>query len=354
MSKAVAEKKPVVAKPKPPEDAFWTRYSPHGEAPLSFAGSLGLHLLMFGVLFLIGLYLLASQFKEDVKLPVEPVRLIAGGGGTVGGDAKGEKSGTGVQPQEEVKDEIPKFPDLKLDPKPTLTDVQRQELTKDLNPEDLQPVMDSRAAAAMAALDQKIREKLANGIRATEGKGGSGEGGGKDSGKGPANGGGKDIDGKVVPSTQLTKREKRMLRWHMIFTASTGPEYVAQMRAMGAVLAFPVSQDRYQTVRDLKPGAKLQDEDLNRIQRIYWIDDKPASVRDVLAALGINLSPTPARFIAFMPEELEKKLFDMEKAYIERVLRVKFNEDKIEETIFRVTNIRGKYVPQLERVTLRR
>jgi hypothetical protein len=214
--------------------------------------------------------------------------------------------------------------------------------------------MESRAAPAIAALEQSIREKLANGIRATEGKGGSGEGGGKDGGKGVVQGGGKDENGKVVAPKELTKREKRMLRWHMIFTASTGPEYVAQMRAMGAVLAFPVGPDKYQTVRDLKPGARLQDEDLNGIQRIYWIDDKPASVRDVLAALSINLSPTPAHFIAFMPQELEKKLYDMEKAYIERVLRVKFNEDKIEETIFRVTNIRGKYVPQLERVTLRR
>lgn len=351
MSNAVAEKKPAVTKPKPPEDAFWTRYSPHGEAPLSFAGSMGMHLLMFGVVVLLGMYALASQFKEEVKLPVEPVRIIPGGGGTPGGDPKEGKGGTGTVPQEDVKDEIPKFPELNLAPKPQLSEVQRQELTKDLNPEDLQPIMESRAAPAIAALEQNIREKLANGIRAAEGKAGPGSGGGAGTGSGDGVGGG---TGKGPKPKDLTKREKRMLRWHMIFTASTGPEYVAQMRAMGAVLAFPVGPDKYQTVRDLKPGAKLQDEDLNGIQRIYWIDDKPASVRDVLAALGINLSPTPARFIAFMPEELEKKLYDMEKAYIERVLRVKFNEDKIEETIFRVTNIRGKYVPQLERVTLRR
>ncbi|MFQ3591633.1 MAG: hypothetical protein SNJ82_00380 [Gemmataceae bacterium] len=353
MSTIAAEKQPLAPKkPQPPEDAFWTRYSPHGEAPLSFAGSMGLHLLMFGLLILLGMYALASQFKEEIKLPVEPVRILPGGGGSPGGDPKAAKGGTGTTAQEDVPDNIPKLPELNLPPKPELTEVQRQNLAQELNAEDLKPVIESRAAPALAALEKSIREKLANGIRAAEGKTGPGSGGG--SGSGSGKGIGDQTGDQTVRPKDLTKREKRMLRWHMIFTANSGPEYVAQMRALGAVLAFPVGPDRYQTVRDLKPGAKLLDEDLNAIQRIYWIDDKPASVRDVLAALGLSLSPPPPRFIAFMPEELEKKLFEMEKAYITRVLRVPFNEDKIDETIFRVTNIRGKYVPQLERVTLRR
>jgi hypothetical protein len=79
MSYAVTDKKAAANKPQPPEDAFWTRYSPHGEAPLSFAASLGTHLLMFGLLILLGMYALASQFKEEIKLPVEPVRILPGG-----------------------------------------------------------------------------------------------------------------------------------------------------------------------------------------------------------------------------------------------------------------------------------
>jgi len=352
MSYAVTDKKAAVNKPQPPEDAFWTRYSPHGEAPLSFAASLGMHLLLFGLLILLGMYALASQFKEEIKLPVEPVRILPGGGGSPGGDPNTGKGGTGALPQEDVEETVPKLPELNLPPKAQLDETQRQHLAQEISAEDLQPVMDSRAAPAIAALEKSIREKLANGIRAAEGKAGPGSGGGSGSGSGKGIG---DSTGDQTnrPKT-LTKREKRMLRWHMIFTANSGPEYVAQMRALGAVLAFPVGPDRYQTVRDLKPGAKLQDEDLKAIQRIYWIDDKPQSVRDVVAALGLNLVPPPPRFIAFMPEELEKKLFEMERAYITRVLRVPFNEDKIEETIFRVTNIRGKYTPQLERVMLRR
>src|SRR5207248_2356148 len=114
-----------------------------------------------------------------------------------------------------------------------------------------------------------------------------------------------------------------MLRWHMRFTASTGNEYVAQLADLGAILAFPVSEGggetEYRLVRDLKARpAQLLKEDLSQIQRIYWIDDKPRSVQDVTAALGLKIRPS--RFVAFMPEELEKELHDMERAYVEKVL----------------------------------
>jgi hypothetical protein len=350
MSQTATEKKSA-RNPQPPEEQFWKQYSPHGEAPLSFAGSFGMHLLVGGGLLLLGAYVAALQFKENISLPVEPVRILPGGGGRPGGDAQGERGGKGLTPQEDVKEDIPKLPGDDLPPKPQLTEVQREELAKDFDPDTIRPIMESRSGPAFAALDKSIRDKLANGIRAAEGKGGPGTGGGTGTGSGAGVGSG---TGDGPATKNLTKREKRMLRWHMIFTANTGPEYVAQMRALGAVLAIPVGPERYQVIRDLRPGGKLQDEDLNAIQRIYWIDDKPNSVRDVLQALGLNVSPLPPRFIAFMPEELEKKLFDMEKSYVERVLRVRFDEDKIEETTFRVANIRGKYVPQLERVSLRR
>ena len=54
-----------------------------------------------------------------------------------------------------------------------------------------------------------------------------------------------------------------------------------------------------------------------------------------------------------MPEELENDLYRMEKNYVEKVKRQKFNEERIEETHFYVVFKGGKYRPELQSVTMR-
>jgi hypothetical protein len=194
-------------------------------------------------------------------------------------------------------------------------------------------------------LEDRIRAKLSKGLRKDSGGGGPP---GKDGVKGPGRGLG---EGKL----RLTPREKRMLRWRMNFTASTGAEYLRQLRGLGAILAIPTREGddpEYRIVRDLRRGSKLLKEDVSKIERIYWIDDKPNSVRDLVAALGLSLRPK--RFVAFMPESLEDNLFAMEKRYVENVLRVKpFNEDRIDETVFNVVRTPKGYRPELVGVTLK-
>jgi hypothetical protein len=99
-------------------------------------------------------------------------------------------------------------------------------------------------------------------------------------------------------------------------------------------------------VMDLKRRpALMEDKDLSEIKRIYWIDSNPTSVNDVMQTLGIPARPS--RFVAFMPEQLEKKLFEMEKAAMMRQAG-KYDEDRIKETVFRVLPLPGGgYVPQL-------
>src|SRR5262245_57414121 len=80
--------------PVPPDERFWQRYSPHGEAPLSFAGSFTLHLLVGGVLFLLITAAATALAKTSRSLPVEPVRLKINAGG--GGHKQGEGGGQGV------------------------------------------------------------------------------------------------------------------------------------------------------------------------------------------------------------------------------------------------------------------
>jgi hypothetical protein len=342
----------------PPEERFWKRYSPHGEAPLSISGSLAVHVLVGGALLLAGVYLASLLYKPDRSLPVEPVRLQieGGGGGRPDGSTKGKAGGGLVENTGGALDK--ELEQAGLDEgerKPILEPVEAKKLEKVYDDPSRRFIAESTAAPvkAFAGLEQKIRSKLALADRpAAKGQGGTGEGGGQGSGKGKGKGGG---TGEGTTAT-LSQREKRMLRWHMIFTANTGPEYLAQLKGLGAILAFPVSEGadpQYKVVRDLRPGGQLIDEDVSKIQRIYWIDDKPRSVNDIINALGLKIRP-PGRFVAFMPEELEKKLFDMEKRYVEKVLRARFDEDRIDETRFRVVIRGGKYQPEIISVLLKR
>jgi hypothetical protein len=72
-AKAGLPKQPLV------DERFWKRYSPHGELPLSGAGSFALHALIVGFLVLWAVYLAAYFSKPSRNLPVESVRLDLGG-----------------------------------------------------------------------------------------------------------------------------------------------------------------------------------------------------------------------------------------------------------------------------------
>jgi len=340
----------------PPEEQFWKRYSPHGEAPLSVAGSIGLHALGLGVLLLFAFYLASLFVTSTQSLPVEPVRIEAVGGG--GGNPRGSGSGKGVgelvdaqgTPDKDISqtgvDEAPARPSLNPVEKAQVQEKYDTASARFLSEANTEP------AKAFARLDDKVRSKLSQGLNPGKGKGGTGSGGGSGTGSGDGTGSGTG-SGKAT----LNKREKRMLRWHMRFTANSGDSYLAQLRGLGAILAFPTNDGpdpSYKIVRNLHRGkARLVEEDMSKIHRIYWIDDKPQSVSDVVTALGLNLPGVPSRFVAFMPEKLESELFGMERRYVERVLRQPFNEDRIEETVFRVVPTASGFKPELIKVTMR-
>ena len=131
-----------------------------------------------------------------------------------------------------------------------------------------------------------------------------------------------------------------MLRWSMIFDTRTGMDYLNQLRGLGAILAIPTGADgkTYKIVRNLHPPAKLLDEDISKINRIFWVDDRPESVRSLMSALGYR--QVPSHFVAFMPLELEQELFELEKTFAGR------SEDQIDSTTFRVVrSTKGGYKP---------
>lgn len=357
MSTATAPKQANELK-LPPEEKFWKRYSPHGEAPLSIIGSFALHALGVGGLMLFGIYLASLFIQPTRSLPVEPVRLaldkLPGGGGQRGGSVDGRGPGVAGGAENIGDDPEALPPELAQEPKrPSLNNAEKAQILEKFDTDSSRFIQESSSdsAKAFARLSDGVRKKLALG-NPGQGQGGSGSGGGMGTGTGEGTG-----PGSGAGKATLGKRERRMLRWHMRFTAASGPEYLAQLRGLGAILAFPVKEDGpepvFQVVRDLRPGATLLSEDVARLNRIYWIDDKPASVRDILAALSIRLPRMPSRFVALMPESLEKKLYDLERGYVERVLRVPFDEDKIDETTFRVVQTPRGYQPELISVSLR-
>jgi len=83
----------------------------------------------------------------------------------------------------------------------------------------------------------------------------------------------------------------------------------------------------------MRRPTQLLDEDISKIQCIYWIDDKPQSVMEVMGELGVPYRPR--RFVAFMPYELEKKLYQREQEYM-KARYGSYNEERIYETRFRV------------------
>ena len=333
----------------PPPETRWKRYSPHGEAPLSLAGSVAVHLLAGGGLLLLGMLLASAFFNPDRSLPIEPVRLLPGGS-KAGGAGKGKGGGNaGVKDVGDPAEQAASADEQAE--RPVLNPVVKQAMEKKYAPQDIRLITDTRSGAPFAKLDDALRTSIRPSVEGGNGGNGNGGSGGKDGGKGGGDGPGPG-EGKV----KLNARERRMLRWHMRFNAGSGPAYVKQLADLGAILAFPsqgVPPPIFKAV-DLTAGkAQLRDMDVSKFKRIYWIDDNPVSVRDVLATLGQRIDPLPSRLIAFMPAKLEKELYQQEKDYVIRVLRLRFIEDKIEETNFAVVLRNGRYVPVVKSVNVR-
>ncbi|HKM55969.1 MAG TPA: hypothetical protein VJY33_21360, partial [Isosphaeraceae bacterium] len=120
---------------------------------------------------------------------------------------------------------------------------------------------------------------------------------------------------------------KRVLRWTMIFDTRNGEDYRVQLQALGAILAIP-GDGQYLVIKDLRPPVRPVPEDLKKIQRIFWIDNRPDSVGPLGAALG--LPRPPPEVVAFFPEALERELLTKELAFRGR------QENQILETRFRV------------------
>ncbi len=337
--------KPAAAKKEllPPDEKFWQRYSPHHEFPLSATSSVFLHILVFG---LIALVLSSSLFAFFREKPIEvDAIVIAGGGGNPLGVGSGPGDGViPTGPEAAAKEKPPEVigKDLPTEQlkKPELKPVQLTDLPSDPNAKrPIEP--ETHSLGKLSEVGKNAKARL-EGILAGYGKGGTGSGGGKGRGTGTGEG---DLSGPGKGT--LGVREKRQLRWTMIFNTRSGNDYANQLNGLGAFIAILNPSGEYLVIRNLKARpVRGEIEDLRQINRIYWVDDKPQSVNSLAVALGIR--STPDHIVAFFPVDLEKELLEKEMKYF------KGKEDDIEETFFKVVERGGRYETVVTEVRRRR
>jgi hypothetical protein len=147
----------------------------------------------------------------------------------------------------------------------------------------------------------------------------------------------KKLPDKAKPAKAASERERRQLRWVVVFDTKDGDDYAKQLQALGAMLAVPEkSGQEYRLFRDLaKRPLAGKVEDLSKMDRIFWIDDKQDSVRGLAKALGVD--PAPEFVVAFLTEKMEKELLRQELAFAGR------KEKDIQETRFKVVKAKDGY-----------
>jgi hypothetical protein len=139
------------------------------------------------------------------------------------------------------------------------------------------------------------------------------------------------IDKGVV----LQQREKRMLRWKMIFDTKNGEDYVQQLDSLGVTMAVPVGENEYRFIADLKERpAKLERKELPE-DRIFWFDSGRESVASL--AKTLQLKVVPSYVVAFLPRKMEEELFAKELKHAGR------KEVEISETTFKFVKTKDGY-----------
>lgn len=332
----------------PPEEAFWVRYSPHHEFSLSSLGSLILHLLSLGLIVVLAI--LAARLSLGDKPPETGGLEIVEGGGGGNPLGVGDGSGKGVIPrgQDVVETVKPNETHVTTPPAVTPKDI----VVRDTPPtpvevkpnEDTDRLINTDALVGqleeMKARTKGLREQLEGRI-AGQGKGGTGRGGGKGEGVGTGEGAG------VGPGTgRMNQRQKRQLRWIMMFNTYSGGDYANQLAGLGAILGVQQTDGSFMLYENLKQRpVQGAIRDLAGLDRIYWIDDKPESVQSLTRALG--MVPIPTAVIAFFPKELEEKLARLETDFFKRRNPGAGSpEDSIKETFFQVKQVGlGRYEP---------
>jgi hypothetical protein len=158
--------------------------------------------------------------------------------------------------------------------------------------------------------------------RGTAGSGGPGKGGN-----------GNTPNGNGSGTNDLSVKQKRQLRWTMLFTTTDMRDYLRQLQMLGALIGVQYENRQIRMIANLSQRPARLDSSPPPGERIFWLDDKPDSVLAVVNEL--QLETVPWRVVAYFPESLEKRLLEKELLFGKRFGRD--SEEKIESTVFRIT-----------------
>ncbi len=331
----------------PPEEKFWVRYSPHSEAPLSGVTSTVLHILAIGLLLLIMWINSILKVDEETRsLSVDPVKLdLSGGGGGSPGGNGGGPGGNGGKGSTDGDTETGGS-EKQIGPTPpqveTISPAKQEGMRKEFADDETIAHYLAKEGGGTRAFNTftDLADDVRNTLRKTinpgaggKGRGGSGQDGGRDTGKDKGDGGGKG-EGK----DKLSPREIRILRWGMTFNTTDGRDYLAQLTGLGAMVAIPVqgASDRFLLIRDLRNPNAAKVEDVTKLDRIYWVDNTPASVSALLSVVPHQQATQPSFFVAFFPKKLEDRLLELELDHTARRYNGLRDEKRIHETKFDV------------------
>lgn len=319
----------------PPDEEFWEKYNKRLEFPLSTVTAVFLHMLVAGFLVLTYTYFMKKEDRGGV-----PVSLVPDMGG-LDDEGSGSSGSGGIDdPLKEAKSTSLEE-QLKVLPDPSQLPVIKDNIKEALkfDNEGNIPVSDFNAAA-YAAVNKSLAEKLLD-VGAKRGAG-PGAGSGNDGSAGTGPGG-----------TGANSTRARSLRWVMRFRTSSGDDYVSQLAAMNAVILVPLpsldnAQGLYFTnLKNLNEKKTSTNADLSKLAgQIKFSDTRPDSVRAVCDVLGVK--ENARSFWAFFPKGLEDELAKMEIGYRNR------RPEQIEETIFRVIVQGGTYKLVVDDQTVKR
>jgi hypothetical protein len=316
---------------------FWKHYSPHGECPLSFVGSLLLHVLVpVGILLLL-VWGPGSDGENSKPPQMDVVEVEAEGlGGGTGGTGVGPGAlSTGAPGRHEGAasrkldgDNAPlKIQDIKL---------------KDLPPSDLklQAWNDSPEAKdgdILAYLDRERRmgeQILAN----QEAAGSASKAGGAGGPKGPGFGKGQGVgQGTSKTGSILTDQRRRELRWKILASAD-GDVHLKKLQALKVTLLIPLRSKpgfalRYDLSKPSIQGEEIRFADDSA--KVRWQNSDPKEM--VALAKVLRLKEVPIVSVIYLPSALEKDMAIRELTHEGR------QEYEIKETVWDVRERDGSF-----------
>lgn len=318
---------------------FWHRYSPHGEFLLSWAGSWGMHIFVLVLLMLLTSYM-ATRHREQPGVDVVALGNETAGasGGGDDGVAPGERPGVAdaqveVQPiaasaaKSELQDTKLDLPDVP--PPPTPPQVGKNLVDRTAG----QKQMEETDAALRDASDMLRKILETNQNRGNPGGTGTGT-----TGAGPGSGGpGKGDRGFGTGRIDANSTAGRQARWVISYPTIPQNEYEHMLDSFGIELAYLMADRRtLQYAKNLAGAAKKHTGNAEDEDRMFWYWMGRNHLRELDDAIlrRHGLEPT-SDVVHLYPKDLEKKLADMERDYLQRNFKTK-DVERISETDYRI------------------